>query len=198
MSSDYRRLIEGFANRAALAQKAVQEHLPTSRTREIVPRSPSDEQEPVQRLGADPLYVALSDVSPALASSYAQIRIDLRDTSRQSWAGTAHEIREVVATLLRTLAPDSEVSQRPWYRVEPNTNGPTHRQRARFILEQHSAGSKQRAVVEEISVLDEMVGELVRATYTRASDAAHRMKGRSEARRVFRYFEAFAYDLLNL
>ena len=42
------------------------------------------------------------------------------------------------------------------------------------------------------------IGDLVRATYTRASDAAHRTKDRREVRRIVRYFEAFAHDLLDL
>ena len=179
-------------------QRALNERAPEA-TRPLASPAPHiPQEEPARPLLSDPLYVALADVSQALADSYSQVRADLNDTSRRSWAGTAHEIREIVATLLRTLAPDAEVVAKSWYRQEPNTVGPTHRQRARYILEQHSASSKQRVVVEEIPVLDAMVGELVRATYTRASDAAHRMKGRSEARRVFRYFEAFAYDLLNL
>jgi hypothetical protein len=126
------------------------------------------------------------------------VKVDLEDVTRTSWAGAAHEIREIVATLLRLQAPDAEVIRQPWYRQEPNTSGPTQKQRVRYILQQQGAGSKQREVVQEISVLEERIGDLVRATYSRASDAAHRMKGRTEAVRVFRYFEAFAHDLLNL
>lgn len=144
------------------------------------------------------LYQALLDVSEALAASYAQVRADLEDEERGSWAGTAHEVREMVATLLRTLGPDELVTATKWYRQEPGTSGPTQKQRARFILEQNGAGTREAGVAQEIAVLDEMIGSMVRATYARASDAAHRMKGRTEARRVFRYFEAFAHDLLNL
>jgi hypothetical protein len=144
------------------------------------------------------LYQALAAVSAPLAASYAQVREDLEDEERVSWAGTAHEVRELLATLLRELAPDKLVTATSWYRQEPDTNGPTHRQRTRFVLERQGAGSKQTAVVDEMDVLHEKIGGLVRATYARASDAAHRMKGRTEARRIFRYFEAFAHDLLNL
>jgi hypothetical protein len=146
----------------------------------------------------DTLYQALKAVSEPLGASYLQVTDDFNDPGRTSWAGTAHEVREILATLLRTLAPDDQVEAQPWYRKEPNTSGPTQKQRVRFALRAQGAGSKQRDVVEEVSILEEQIGNLVRATYARASDAAHRMKGRTEARRVLRYFEAFAFDLLNL
>lgn len=144
------------------------------------------------------LYQALLDVSEPLALSYAQVRADLEDKDRTSWAGTAHEIRELVSTMLRLLAPDHEVTVQNWYTQEPKTSGPTQKQRVRYALQQQNAGSKRLGVVEEVDIIEAKIADLVRATYSRASDAAHRMKGRTEAMRVFRYFEAFAYDLLNL
>lgn len=144
------------------------------------------------------LYQALLSVSEPLAFSYTQVREDLEDDERTSWAGTAHEIREMVATMLRLLAPDHEIVVQPWYKQEPKTSGPTQKQRVRYVLQQQDAGSKRREVVEEVDIIEAKIAGLVRATYSRASDAAHRTKGRTEAMRVFRYFEAFAHDLLNL
>jgi hypothetical protein len=43
-----------------------------------------------------------------------------------------------------------------------------------------------------------MIAGLIRDTYSRASDAAHTLKGRREAKKLLKYFEAFAHDLLNL
>lgn len=144
------------------------------------------------------LYQALLEVSESLALSYVQVRADLEDKERTSWAGTAHEIREMVSTMLRLLAPDHEVTVQHWYKQEPKTSGPTQKQRVKYALQQHNAGSKRGEVVEQVDIIEAKTASLVRATYSRASDAAHRMKGRTEAMRVFRYFEAFAYDLLNL
>ena len=144
------------------------------------------------------LYQALFEVSEPLAFSYAQVREDLEDEERTSWAGTAHEIREMVSTMLRILAPDHEVTVQSWYAQEPKTAGPTQKQRVKYVLQRQNAGSKRREVAGEVDIIEAKIADLVRATYSRASDAAHRMKGRTEAMRVFRYFEAFAYDLLNL
>lgn len=149
-------------------------------------------------LDRNDIYDALSHLSETLANSYAQVKKDLQDADRLSWAGTAHEIREVLSTMLRTLAPDEAVTSQHWYKQAPNTSGPTQKQRVRYILQVRGAGSKEREVAEQAVHLDEMIGNLVRATYSRASDAAHRFKNRDEVLRVLRYFEAFAQDLLNL
>jgi hypothetical protein len=144
------------------------------------------------------IYSALLQISEPLANSYAQVKEDLEDTNRVSWAGTAHEIREVLATMLRELAPDDSVKSRSWYKQEPDTSGPTQKQRVRYILQMRGAGSKELKVGEQVSKLDAMIEDLVRDTYSRASDAAHRFKTRAEVQRIMRYFEVFAQDLLNL
>lgn len=43
-----------------------------------------------------------------------------------------------------------------------------------------------------------MIENIVKATYDRASDAAHRFKGKREVSRIFRYFNTFAIDLLDI
>lgn len=146
----------------------------------------------------DKIYLALHEKSESLANSYAQVKIDIASDDRLSWAGTAHEIREILATLLRILAPDDVVTSQQWYKPEPNTSGPTQKQRVTYILKSRRAGSSENNVVEQITSLDDMVGNIVRSTYSRASDAAHRFKERQEVLKILRYFEAFAYDLLNL
>jgi repressor of nif and glnA expression len=123
---------------------------------------------------------------------------DLSDPSRLSWAGVAHEIREILAQVLRILAPDSEILKAKWYEQELGTTGPTHRQRARFILEKRNAGSREREVTEKVGMVEDQVANLVRSTYMRASDAAHRDKERAGAYRISLYFEAFAFDILDL
>lgn len=150
------------------------------------------------RLENNEIYIALLNISENLAKSYAQVKLDIQQTERVSWAGTAHEIREVLSTLLRLLAPDENVKSQQWYKQESNTSGPTQKQRVRFILQANGAGSKERKVVEQVTGLEDMIGDLVRSTYGRASDAAHRFKNRREVLRILRYFEAFAHDLLNL
>lgn len=152
---------------------------------------------PTQHVRKD-IYKALFAISQPLADTYAQVKLDLENNSRLSWLGSAHEIREVLRTVLDTLAPDEKVTPQTWYRQEKNTSGPTQKQRVRYILRARGAGSKEQEVAELVASLEEMIENLVRATYSRASDAAHRGKDRREVRRIVNYFEAFAHDLLDL
>jgi len=144
------------------------------------------------------IHTSLVKVSPSLGRSYYQVKVDLLDTARISWAGTAHEIREILSTMLRLLAPDNEVVAQAWFKQEPNTYGPTQKQRTRYILEKRESGSKELEVVAQVSKLEDMIGDLVRATYSRASDAAHQAKEKQEVFRITKYFDVFAYDLLDI
>ena len=144
------------------------------------------------------IFDALSKVTPALGNSYAQVKRDIQDINRISWAGDAHEIREILTNLLRTLAPDKEVESQFWFKSETKDGKPTQRQRVRYILQSRGVNSTKREVVEKVDILDEMIGELVRSTYSRASDAAHTYETRKEVVRLLGYFEAFAHDLLDL
>ena len=145
------------------------------------------------------LQKALADISPALGNSYLQVLDDIeKSSSRISWAGTAHEIRELLVQMLRTLAPDSLVTVSPGYKQEPQTSGPTQAQRVTFILQNKRSSTDGKAMLKKLTKLDETIADLVREFYGRASDAAHRHKDISEVRKLLRYFEAFAHDILDL
>lgn len=144
------------------------------------------------------IYKALLDISIPLGRSYLQVKMDIQDPHRHSWAGTAHEIRQIISSLLEALAPDTEVRKQPWYTQEKASKGPTQKQRAQYIIRKRKAGSNEEKIVKLSANLDDWIGNLVRETYSRASDAAHRFKEQKEAIKILRYFEAFAEDLLNL
>lgn len=149
-------------------------------------------------IDSDVIYQALRELSEPLANSYAQAISDIHDPKRQSWAGTAHEIRETLRGILEILAPDSKVKSQSGWQLEKGTNGPTQKQKVLYILRQRKAGSKEEEVVRQVDAVEERVGTLVRAIYSRASNAAHSSKDRLEVTRILRYFEAFAHDLLDL
>lgn len=143
------------------------------------------------------VYQALMNVSESLAGSYAQARRDIEDDTRITWICVAHEIREVLRNLLETLAPDENVTSQDWFKQEAKS-GASHKQRAMYILKMSGSNSKAEDMIKKIEVLDELVSELVRDTYQRASAAAHSNATRKEARKILRYFDAFACDLLNI
>lgn len=144
------------------------------------------------------IHAALLLVSEPLASSYAQVKRDLQDVSRSSWAGSAHEIREVLSQMLRMLAPDESVEHQDWYVQDEGTRGPTQKQRARYILGQRNAGSREQETAKHAVDTEDRIADLVRAIYSRSSDAAHRSKDQVEVSRIVTYFDAVARDLLNV
>ena len=156
-----------------------------------------------RKVTPDDVYRALMQVGEPLAKSYLQVKNDVESSDRTSWAGTAHEIREILATLLRTLAPDEGVTSASWYKEDKETPQEkkkriTQKQRVIYTLKQHEVGSAEEKVVRDIGTLDEMIGGLIRDTYTRASAAAHTFGGQKEAKKLLKYFEAFAYNLIDL
>lgn len=152
-----------------------------------------------ERIAKNSLYMdkgifdALSKLSTPLANTYLQIIAEFEDESRLSWIGTAHAIRELLRNLLELLAPDSRVVAQIGYKPEKDTSGPTQRQKVSFILMSKGADASIGKVTKNI----EIISELVRDTYGRASDAAHRIKEKGEVFQLLRYFTAFAHDLLD-
>lgn len=73
------------------------------------------------------------------------------------------------------------------------------KQKVTYIMRKQNAGSKIKEVVEKVTEFEEaFVSSVVRGFYGRASDAAHRLKDKRETQRLLKYFEAFAYDLLDI
>jgi len=144
------------------------------------------------------LTIALGKVSTTLADSYYQVKRDIESNERKSWAGTAHEIREILANLLRYLAPDDQVLAQKWFKKETESGKPSQKQRVIYILQNRGSSSRSIEVVQKVEILDEMVGKLVRSKYDRASDAAHTFETKKEVVKLLRYFEAFTHDLLDL
>jgi len=126
------------------------------------------------------------------------VKSDIADDSRVSWAGTAHEIREILRGILDILAPDDLVIGHPGYQQEKGASGATQKQKVTYILRLYNAGSKEEEVVKQAATVEDRIGNLVRAIYSRASNAAHTSKDKKEVIRILNYFEAFAHDLLNL
>ncbi len=138
----------------------------------------------------------LRNVSVRIADSYIQVASDLASDDRLTWMGTAHEIREMLRAILDTLAPADAVKEATWYRQEQSTNGPTQKQKVRYISEQKKAGSAEKKLTDDLGVIQEKVEAFARDMYGRSSDAAHRSKDKTEAFKLLKYFEAFAFDML--
>ncbi len=102
-----------------------------------------------------------------------QALTDLNDNGRLSYVGPAGEIREVMRATVQLLAPDDEVKKQAWYvGVEQGgKRNPSQAERTRYAV-QHRAGDGDQIKGVE-TLIDELVGQISRQTYTTGSAAFH-------------------------
>lgn len=145
------------------------------------------------------LLKTLEALLPTAAASYRQGLLDLRDQERLSYRGTASDFREALREALDHLAPDAEVAKQPGFKPEEGQTRPTMKQKARFVLLSRGRGKTQTAVAEKaIGLIESLTGEVVRATYDRASLATHLETTRTEVLRIKRYLDTILFDLLEI
>lgn len=169
-------------------------HVSTSSIARARPGTPTSSQQ----LDAREIAIAnaLDEALPYSANAYRQAIIDLGDTTRLSYGGIAAELREVVGAALRHLAPAEAVEQMPGYRRELGTNGPTMRQRARYILwSRHRSGA---TVEDSVEKFDDPAASVARSVYSRGSRSTHAPTDRSEVLNLAGYADAVLAELLNV
>jgi hypothetical protein len=156
--------------------------------------SPSDlNAAEVQLLGT------LEALLPTAAASYRQGLLDLGAEQRLSYRGTASEFREALRETLDHLAPDADVTKQTGFKTEDGQTRPTMKQKTRFVLTSRGRSKTQTAVTEKaIAVIEGLTGEVVRATYDRASLATHLETTRAEVQRIKRYVDTVLFDLLEI
>ena len=111
---------------------------------------------------------------PSAALSYQQAMIDLALNERLSWRGPATDLRECLRKTLDHLAPDAEVKAMHGYRQEPDTAGPTMKQKVRSILKNRGASKAMSTPAEAATdAVEEALGTFVRSVYTRSSVSTH-------------------------
>jgi len=145
------------------------------------------------------LIASLHSVKPSAALAFEQGLIDLHQTDRKSWRGTTVEFREALRETLDTLAPDDVVTGQAGYKQEPDTRGPTMKQKAIFILKSRRPKDPQvKAFGDAIDVVEELIGKFVRSVYTRSSVAVHVADSKEEAKKVRDYVALVLGELLEV
>lgn len=141
----------------------------------------------------------LSKILPAAAASYEQCLTDLGDSSRRSYRGVAHEMREALRETLDYLAPDAEVLAEAGFTLEKGTTRPTQRQKALHILRKRRLSREaMRAPELAVSMVDELGAAITRSTYTRGSMSAHGASSPQEVRQLKMYVDAVLAELLEI
>jgi Predicted pPIWI-associating nuclease len=97
---------------------------------------------------------------PSAALSYKQAILDLKDASRVSFRGPALELREALREVLDHLAPDSEVTAAPEYKQEKERDGPTMRQKVRFIMKRRGKRSSSDVPEQSVTAFEEAIAAL--------------------------------------
>jgi len=127
----------------------------------------------------------LRGLVPSAALSYQQALCDLGAGERLSWRGPATDLRECLRETLDHLAPDGEVIEMPGYRREPDTTGPTMKQKVRFVLKNRGASKALAAPAEAATdAVETALGTFVRSVYTRSSVSTHTPTDRGEVDRI--------------
>ena len=141
----------------------------------------------------------LQSIVPSAAISYQQAISDLQGTSRLSWRGPATDLREALRETLDYLAPDKDVIAMPGYKQEPNTNGPTMKQKVRFVMKSRGASKAVSAPAESaIEGVEESLGTFVRSVYTRSSVSTHTPTDKVEVLRVRDFVRVVLVELLEI
>jgi hypothetical protein len=140
----------------------------------------------------------LDQVVPTTALSDQQVLLDLADSNRVSYRGTASELREVLRELLDHLAPDSDV-MKTGIKVEQGQTKPTMKQKTAFILKARGINETQRKTARDATeAVEGAVGSLARSVYDRGSLSTHIETSRQEVMTFKGYAEAVLAELLQI
>ena len=162
--------------------------------------SSSSRNETGTRTQADYRIIAtLKALLPSAALSYEQALSDLEQNERLSWRGPATDLRESLREALDYLAPDDDVRKSSGYKQEPDTRGPTMKQKVRFILRNRGVSKALVAPAEDAThSIDESIGSFVRSVYTRSSVSTHTPTEKNEVLRILALVRVVVCELLEV
>ncbi|WP_432846609.1 hypothetical protein ACQPXB_38615 [Amycolatopsis sp. CA-161197] len=111
--------------------------------------------------------------SGTFADSLEQALKDLNDHTRLSYIGPAGEVREVMRATVQLLAPEDEVRKQEWFKgvQQGGKVNSTQSERIRYAVQQRGGSKDQAKGVDQL--IDELVGQIGRQTYSAGSSAFH-------------------------
>ena len=141
----------------------------------------------------------LQSIVPSAALSYEQATADIHSPKRLSWRGPATDLREALRETLGYLAPDKDVRAMPGYKQDAGTDGPTMKQKVRYILKSRGGSKAVSGTAEEAAdAVEEAVGSFVRSVYTRSSASTHTPTDKAEVLRVRDLVRVVLCELLEI
>lgn len=143
------------------------------------------------------IFTVLSQMCPSAAASFGQGILDISDTKRISWRGTATEFREALREVLDKLAPDDEVEKQPGFKYEKDKTTPTMKQKAVFILKSRGQSRPiMTPTANAIDTVEEKFSALVRSVYQRSSVSVHTGLDKDEVNSVKKFVVLVLSELL--
>ncbi len=141
----------------------------------------------------------LQAMVPSAALSYEQAAIDMQSDKRLSWRGPATDLREALRETLDHLAPDRDVRAMPGYKQDTGTDGPTMKQKVRYVLKNRGVSKAIAGPAEEAAdAVEEAVVSFVRSVYTRSSVSTHTPTDKAEVLRVRDFVRVVLCELLEI
>jgi hypothetical protein len=145
------------------------------------------------------IITTLERVLPSASLSYKQAIQDLSQENRDSWRGPATDLREALRETLDYLAPDKDVQSMQGYSQLKDTNGPTMKQKVRFILMKRGMSKSNSEPAENASeAIESSVGAFVRSVYTRSSVSTHTPTEKKEVMRIRDFVRVVLCELLEI
>ncbi|WP_231932538.1 pPIWI-associating nuclease domain-containing protein [Micromonospora rifamycinica] len=134
--------------------------------------------------------------APTLADSLEQALRDLNDHTRLSYVGPAGEAREVMRATVQMFAPDDEVRKQPWYVgiEQGGKRNPSQTERVRYAVQQRGGNKDQVKGVDEL--IDQLVGQIGRQTYSTGSSALHAGTIQAKVRKMIGWVFAILDEVL--
>ena len=122
--------------------------------------------------------------SISLADSLEQALADINDMKRLSYVGPAAEVREAMRAAVQLFAPDDEIRKQRWFKgiTQGNKQNPTQAERIRYAVQRQGGNKDQAGKTNDL--IDQLIGDIGRETYTVGSSAVHAGTIRSKVRKL--------------
>jgi hypothetical protein len=138
----------------------------------------------------------LRKLEGSLADSFEQALQDLNDHTRLSYIGPSGEVREVLRATVQKLAPDDEVRAQPWFVgiQQGGKTNPSQAERTRLAVQKRGGSKDQVKGLDDL--IDMLVGQIGRQTYSAGSSALHAGAARDKARKLIGWVWALLDEVL--
>jgi hypothetical protein len=144
------------------------------------------------------LYERLSAVQPRLADKYLSAW-QIYQTDLPNYSGAVSEIRDTFTLLLDEIAPEDQVMAAANFRLEPNRERPTRRQRLRYAARQRYSRERTQEITSDFDLLEttcDQLAQLASGAYRSASGMAHTTATRERAYRTLKQWDSILAQLV--